>query len=164
MGKKLIIPGADFSDCSINEDDILYPVPLYQGAVGLFYGQDNFGAMLSPSSTRLHSPSSVPVFIKNGATIFFKGLKSLDETKCLLIDGVQYSQQEVSHAYAEHSLNGDSPTSPFVLNSERKNEYSWTNNLGDGYFIFCFADGADYHTAANVSPNEFELLCSIDLS
>jgi hypothetical protein len=164
QGSKLIMPNADYSEIAVSLSDFLFPVELEKGGLNIIPGNASFGEKTSATPRRIRPVCSKPVYIPNGAKVVFYGLRKSDNTNGLLIDGIQYDSDTISHAAAEHNLSGDVVDDYFTLNSQKNNEFTWVNNLGDGYFQFCFAENPVTSGAASIDIESYSVYCSLELN
>lgn len=163
-GSKLIMPNADYSGIAVKLNDFLYHIVLEAGGFVIIPGNADFGLKTSASLRRIRPVCSKPVYIPNGDKVTFYGLRKSDNTNGLLIDGIQYDSDEISNATAEHNLSGDVVNNYFTLNSSKNNEFTWTNNLGNGYFQFCFAENPVSSGAVDIDIESYSVYCTLKLN
>lgn len=163
QGSKLIMPDADYSEIAVELSDFLYPVELEAKSINIIPGNPAYGEP-GPATTRCMPICTKAVYIPNGGKVVFYGLRKSDNTNGFLIDGMQYSSDVISHAAAEHNLSGDIVGTYFTLNSQKNNEFTWLNELGNGYFQFIFGENQVVSGAPDIDIDSYRLYCSLNLN
>lgn len=135
MGKKIIIPGADFSTNGIAPEEI--GLDLTQYGIDLTnsntYGENNTGG-----TQRMRVVNNI--LIPNGSSIKIKGLKGSDGQQTVLrLDYCYYNSETRSHSTVVGSYSNKVTANFYSLNEALNDDIVITNNYGQDYwFGICF--------------------------
>ena len=135
MGKKIIIPGADFSVNGIAPEEITLALTQY----GIDITNSNtFGDNNTGGTQRMRVINNI--LIPDGSSIKIKKLKGFDGQQTVLrLDYCYYNSETRSHSTAVGSYSNKVTANFYTLNESLADEIVITNNYGQDYwFGICF--------------------------
>ena len=135
MGKKIIIPGANFSANGIAPEELELVVTSF----GIDITNSNtFGDNNLAGWNRMRVMDNI--LIPNGSSITIKGLKGVDGLQTVLrLDYCYYNSENRSHSTVVGSYSNKVTADFYTLNEALNDEIVITNNYGQDYwFGICF--------------------------